>query len=835
MNTTIFDIVKKKKSRKSILFLFFALLVIISFSLHVDNVFTYTPKSYDSVETMSLLRDVGYVQEIYAYQGKLKSFRLKFDVIEKTDKGSLQVNIIRDNDVLCSWEVDIASMVDDSLHEFTLDDPLVLKDTSCYIELKNISDSNIAVYTSLGGSGVAVNGVLSEAKSFYSQFEIVNTSQKERYKAVYIVIFGLLVLSGFLVLNTSEMKYSSIIFLFLGVLLTIRVLDYSVFQNLEIYSNIIPASQSQSYDVIQKGDKKKYNVSVSQTSFDELHFFISDFTTNDIKVKLKNKDTGKVYFNEKVALSNINYDVSSQNTCVSIIPGKRMPAGNYVVSIKNRSNEEIMINVLDDTSLNVSVDKVSFLAHKLVMIIIFLVLIMLIFLFGYAIDRFDISKVYLCTIIPLTLVYLILFCPWSIPDAQAHFLASYRCSNIILGYDGEMEWYGRSEDAYFCQHVWGRELNPSVEGYANIIDGVDILCNNSEMMPLPISAEHMEYYSIINYLPEAIAFAIARLLNLSTEMMIYLGRIFVLVFYVLASYYAIRRTPIAKGVFAMVASLPMCLMMSSAISYDGMVIIASLCFYSSVLALLRQNKSQGDIIHTVFWAFLLGSIKGGGYLILLPLLLLLFTTKKNKKAIITIAAIVLAGLISVVIFDVLIPAGSEFFQLGTEGNGKLAATYVFNDPMKFIDMSAEAYIINLDALSLNIAGTHLGWLEGTMPSLVIILLLVMIGLYSITEQDDVVFEEKSKKVFLLIIFIGIVSTPAMLLSWTDVGSRAIMGLQGRYYLPFLPCVYFVCTKYTLYAPIKGVKGNLARKKILTWFYLMSCIAVFYMMRLYFTR
>lgn len=77
----------------------------------------------------------------------------------------------------------------------------------------------------------------------------------------------------------------------------------------------------------------------------------------------------------------------------------------------------------------------------------------------------------------------------------------------------------------------------------------------------------------------------------------------------------------------------------------------------------------------------------------------------------------------------------------------------------------------------------------------------------------------------------------MLLSWTPEGSDIILGLQGRYYLPALPLFLLACTKFSLPGGPVLQRGQLAAagRRFMMTFCLLSCLSVYYMMRLYLTR
>ena len=216
----------------------------------------------------------------------------------------------------------------------------------------------------------------------------------------------------------------------------------------------------------------------------------------------------------------------------------------------------------------------------------------------------------------------------------------------------------------------------------------------------------MDYYSVINYLPETIALTLGRILNLNTVFCIYLSRILVLTAYIAICYYAVSKTPLGKGIIALTALLPMSLMMASAISYDPLVIAVSLAFISSILALKKDPDSVRTIVGAAIWSVLLGALKGGGYVLLLPLAFTAF--KKDRRRIIGISAIILAGLVSFFMICVLIPQGQSF-QYGEAGSGKMHAVFALQQPLRYLDMCIESYVNHTDKFMINTGGSHLAW------------------------------------------------------------------------------------------------------------------------------
>lgn len=79
--------------------------------------------------------------------------------------------------------------------------------------------------------------------------------------------------------------------------------------------------------------------------------------------------------------------------------------------------------------------------------------------------------------------------------------------------------------------------------------------------------------------------------------------------------------------------------------------------------------------------------------------------------------------------------------------------------------------------------------------------------------------------------------PMMLLSYTDVGSATIEGVQGRYYLPVLPLVMLLITNRKPDGKLKFDDDKLSTIKTVTfWAHtILSVTAVMYMLRIFVSR
>ena len=587
-------------------------------------------------------------------------------------------------------------------------------------------------------------------------------------------------------------------------------------------------------------ETKSFYFSIEKGRFSFIDMKIEPEKSLLAQVNLTNLADATVYYSE--TLTDKSIIDSGEDKVIRLVSNELFPTGDYKLEITNLSDNLLGLEV-QESNQEVPNIKVCRYSHVgIIMSIVVGILIIAHFLFFYAIVRrgkLTFEKYFLVTVIPFSLIFLLLFAPWNTPDSHSHFAASYRFSNIILGYEKENPWSGRMDDGILFTRVWGSELDsmyPSVKSYFLIAENINSSMDNSSIVDLPFRDEKMEYYSFINYFPQILGITIGRLLNLNLIVCMYLARFLILFFYICACYNAIKKTPIAKSLFTMIPLLPICLMMGSAFSYDPMVIAASLNFIANVLRLKMEPQNRKAWIETAIWIFIIGATKGGGYLLLLPLVFILLKKDDMKQAICKIISIAGSGLFSVLLFDKILQIGKTLFQFGEEGNGKMTADFAFVHPMEFLNMSITTYLSNLDMLVFGMLGRELSWSERTIPITIIILLCLPFMIIAICEKNQLVLRKNDRLLFMFVIGLTIVFTPMMLLSWTDLGSKTILGLQGRYYLPVLvPALILISDK--LRHCVKNAESLviLNREKIMACFSVTLTLAVYFMERKYLLR
>lgn len=771
--------------------------------------------------------------------GVLCGLSIQFGTFQRVNIGNIKVDLIEDGKVVRNTTYRTEDLVDNAFQNLYFSSPITLNPEHNYsftisCNYKN-KGNEIAVWTALADDSDKLDDF---APISYKQILVNRALQKK------IIFFAMPIMLFIIIIILFSVNFNKYILLKCGIYgLIIFFIFHTYIINLfqHIITQIAVVQYTDSNDVhpLEPGEIWQVSYNVSQADFSAFEFFVKGKQNTDLHIQIQNMDTGEKYVDYAVCANDIITDSILNRPAIKIsckdFQMNVFPKGNYQIFFTNTGNKEVIpiSTILDkagNEQINLALIKDSRLGYWLATIILLLICIYLVFITVITLSGKNINaeQFFLVSILFLSIIYFVLMLPWSVPDTGAHLQATYRLSNIILG---EKEWNGRLDDILFYTNVWSGS-NPSMHNYYCAYFNLTQNAMQTELIEWTNPQYRMEYYSILCYLPQVIGFVIGRLLNLGTVMMIYFGRVCTLILYIIFGYNAVKKIPIGKYIIGGVLLLPMSLMMASAISYDPLVLVSSANFIASIFKRKLEPKKKFTLIECMVWAFVLGGIKGGGYLILLPLVLtLLDRNKENLQNVL----ILLTGGTSAFLFDVVLPAGSALFQFGAEGSGKLYASYAIEKPLEFLNMCAESYFQCLDYLVINMAGTHIAWLENTIPAFIItgsVFILIIISIY---EKDSLRLQSKDKYTMLFVIFLTILLTPAMLLSWTSVGSSLVAGLQGRYYLPILPLLLLILTKFNLHIEIWEKHFYTICNSCCRIFGLFSSIAIYYMLRLYLTR
>ncbi|MBQ6334390.1 MAG: DUF2142 domain-containing protein [Erysipelotrichaceae bacterium] len=430
------------------------------------------------------------------------------------------------------------------------------------------------------------------------------------------------------------------------------------------------------------------------------------------------------------------------------------------------------------------------------------------------------------------LTFWLIITPMSVPDETIHYEYSLQLSNYMMGkkdhliIDEEYQNYGA-----MAGHL---NISAAYERFITKINRPMHLDNKDSKMNFDID----ESYKIC-FVPQALGITLARLLNWNMLRTFYLGRLFNLIFYVICVYIAIKKTPVHKLLFGILATLPIFMQQAASFSYD--CYINGLTFV--IIGCLMKWMHQKEIIDLKEFVFvfivnmLIAPIK---VVYGLFSFLYWFVPEENfgkKKDKIIGALIITAPAmyeLTVLLFPLAFRIIRKIFEnlflreLSAEtffvSNPLLVEgdTYTFSDvmahPMEAIELLLRTIRYSLKTWFYASFGRALSGNTLILPTYLVHSLLALIVLSALLEEKHTGSFTFRFVILIMCCFAGLMMVGGMLISWTEVdqeiiedyGGPIIQGIQGRYFSPFLPYLFIIinnsrlkisrkCDQYILYA------------------------------------
>lgn len=309
-----------------------------------------------------------------------------------------------------------------------------------------------------------------------------------------------------------------------------------------------------------------------------------------------------------------------------------------------------------------------------------------------------------------------------------------------------------------------------------------------------LNPETAAVYSFVQYIPQAVGIALARIFTSNAYLITYSGRIANMLVSVLLLYFAIKIMPFGKKLLLIPAMIPIAIEGFTSLSPDAMTISVSFLYIAYILHLTFGEVKKIDLKQkiTLLVMSVVIALCKIVYIPLVGLMLIIpkekFKNETNKNKILNFC--VIAGIALVLNFIWLMIA-SRYLAQFREGDSKVQVLLALQNPILYIQNLL--YTVNLNGSSylMSLFGSDLGW--GEFVKLYSIVPYSILAIYLFTSITDEELKDKFKPYQLIwialvaIAVIGLVFT-SLYVQWTTVGRESIAGVQGRYFLPILPLV-----------------------------------------------
>lgn len=397
-------------------------------------------------------------------------------------------------------------------------------------------------------------------------------------------------------------------------------------------------------------------------------------------------------------------------------------------------------------------------------------------------------------------IFILAVPPLQTPDEATHFLRAYQIS--------EGKFISQSVNG-----VTGDYLPASIQKTFNVLEqGGPIQFQSNKkyshrqtkaaLMDVPLNSSERQFYDIssaasyspIAYLPQSVGIVLAKLFNSPVVVMLYIVRLFNLLFWVGMIYMAIRLFPWKKWAFAGIALLPMVVAQSASAGIDvvsvgsGALFLALICYVYAKKVIITPRILAGI---TALATMMLLSKQV--MIVLLPLLLLLRRSQFKSPRQYWISLFLGAGIPLVIfaIWTLVVPEVSQSAsQIQNGQNTTEQVKFIIGAPWQFAEALYYTFFFTWgDGIWTSLMG-NFGWVDTPLPAMFIVAGYLGLAIYLFTNYEPTTFGQimsKWRRRLLIALALGyaLLVCLAMYVLYSPLKYDIIIGIQGRYFFPVL--------------------------------------------------
>lgn len=322
----------------------------------------------------------------------------------------------------------------------------------------------------------------------------------------------------------------------------------------------------------------------------------------------------------------------------------------------------------------------------------------------------------------------------------------------------------------------------------------------------------------LSYIPQALGMSVGRMLSRSPVELLYMGRLFNLMFSIFLIYLAIRNMPVLKWTMFLLGLMPMTIFLCASLSKDAMLIGAAFLLFALFLkcAYGTGDHVSGKNLLLIFGLSFLLTSGRPVYGIIVGLFFLIPISKIGswKKYVMVFTALVVTVLLAAQSTSVVnaikqkqqaaIVAGSgdntQYEDFRREGRVTFPENvsrdaqrrFILENPVQYGQILFNTLTYYGHFYLESFVGI-LGWLNKPLPGWLITLYLFMLLITAILLGNQGIKISWRDKVVAAVLFVGgvVLIETGLYLTWTPVGQDYIEGVQGRYFIPLAPVLFLI--------------------------------------------
>jgi uncharacterized membrane protein len=303
-------------------------------------------------------------------------------------------------------------------------------------------------------------------------------------------------------------------------------------------------------------------------------------------------------------------------------------------------------------------------------------------------------------------------------------------------------------------------------------------------------------YSPVGYLPQVLGIDLVRVFGGSPLLTLYVAELFVLITCVALVFLALRLTPFGAPVLALVALLPMSMALSASLNPNAVLNAGAILWIALVLRSAEKPRLSSRMLMLLcVTAVVLLTIKPGYFALALLILVVPRDRYPSRRLCLAAAVICIAGAIAVTAALVATAPAVPHDVLTARGNpagidGARQLRFVLAHPWAFTKVVTDT-----------VGSSALPWMKEFVgapgrASVILSDLVTMVALLGglllmmRSAAFDVGVAAWQRMGFLAVGALTVLSViGALYILGSPVASGAVIGVQGRYFLPIAPCLF----------------------------------------------
>lgn len=418
---------------------------------------------------------------------------------------------------------------------------------------------------------------------------------------------------------------------------------------------------------------------------------------------------------------------------------------------------------------------------------------------------------------------LVFFPPCTAPDERTHFLKSYVTANIIT--PGMDEHDMREEDVAFTSdeelyntyvsgNFWKKSSQLSLFASSDAV-ARDYLQTAEAVFDISIDLPQLK-------LPSALGIMVGRSLGLSGVVTYYLGRLFNALYAVALIVLAVRMAPVGKNAIIAASLLPMSLHLIGSYSYDAGYIALGLLETGLLLRLLFGETTISPQLMVGY--LVTGALLAPGKLVYALLSFCAVIVPSSRFSTKRVATLFKVGAVFLPILGIAMlsypriiavmgvsspePAvvGDGLDHRGLESGHFYTVGEIVTHPLQSFVFLLGTFQRQLGFYLKTMLGGILGWIQWDLSTTlwedVCMFVPLVLGMLR-SKDDEGVLDRVPRIGFCLTALLGVGAIMlSMWVSWTFTSDECIQGVQGRYFLPFLPMLLLAIRPSRIQIPVR---------------------------------